>query len=89
LAALAWRETYDSLSRLESPNGDELGELATSAYMLGKEDEWMPLLERAFRSYSEAGENLHAARCAFWIGTNLALRGELQAGEVVIPPVRV
>jgi DNA-binding CsgD family transcriptional regulator len=77
LAALAWRETYDSLSRLESPNGDELGELATSAYMLGKEDEWMPLLERAFRSYSEAGENLHAARCAFWIGTNLALRGEL------------
>jgi DNA-binding CsgD family transcriptional regulator len=77
LAALAWRETYDSLSRLESPNGDELGELATSAYMLGKEDEWMPLLERAFRSHFEAGESLRAARAAFWIGTNLALRGEL------------
>ena len=74
---MAWRETYESLSRLESPSGEELELLGTSAYMLGDEDEWMQVLERAFHWWSERGESLRAARCAFWIGMNLALRGEM------------
>jgi hypothetical protein len=74
---LAWRETYDSLSQLESPSGDELEALATSAWMLGDEDEWMRILERAFHRWLEDGEQLRGARCAFWIGMNLAMRGEL------------
>jgi hypothetical protein len=74
---LGWRETYESLSELESPSGDELESLATSAYMLGDEDEWMQVFERAFHWWLEDGKQLRAARCAFWIGTNLALRGEL------------
>src|SRR5438552_3304172 len=45
--------------------------------MLGDEDEWMQVLERAFHWWSERGESLRAARCAFWIGMNLALRGEM------------
>ncbi len=48
-----------------------------SAYMLGHDDEWMRLLERACREYEESGELRPAARCAFWIGINLALRGEM------------
>src|SRR6185503_2238408 len=47
------------------------------AYMLGREGEWMEILGRAFRRHSDDGESLRAARAAFWIGTNLALRGEL------------
>jgi DNA-binding NarL/FixJ family response regulator len=77
LTRLVWQETYGTLSQLESPTGEELELLATSAYMLGREDEWMEILGRAFRRHSDDGESLRAARAAFWIGTNLALRGEL------------
>ena len=48
-----------------------------SAYMLGHDDEWMRILERACHEYQESGELRPAARCAFWIGINLALRGEM------------
>ncbi|MGH3132221.1 MAG: LuxR C-terminal-related transcriptional regulator [Gaiellaceae bacterium] len=51
--------------------------LATSAYMLGGDDEWLSLLERAHQLYVDAGETLRAIRCAFWIGMNLALRGKM------------
>jgi DNA-binding NarL/FixJ family response regulator len=45
--------------------------------MLGRDDEWMSGLERAHHLYEDRGELLSAVRCAFWIGMNLALRGEL------------
>jgi ATP/maltotriose-dependent transcriptional regulator MalT len=45
--------------------------------MLGLEDEWMEVLERACQGHAEAGRPRRAARCAFWIGVVLALRGEL------------
>jgi ATP/maltotriose-dependent transcriptional regulator MalT len=35
------------------------------------------LLERAHHGYLDAGEGLRAARAAFWIGMNLALRGQV------------
>ena len=78
--ALAWTEAHASLSRADAaaplpPDDVEL--LATAAYMLGRDDEWMALLERAHHAHLEAGDELRAVRCAFWIGTNLALRGEL------------
>ena len=54
--------------------------LATSAYMLGREDEWLKLMERACHPTPEAGEQRLAARCAFWIGMHLALRGQMGPG---------
>ena len=76
----AWKDAYRSLSRAEqaaqlAPEDLEL--LATSAYMLGREDEWLQLLERACQRHSDAGAVLPAARCAFWIGTQLAIRGDM------------
>src|SRR5438105_456211 len=76
----AWTDAHASLTRADeashlSPSDLEL--LATSAYMLGREDEWMQTLERAFQGYSSTGDVLRSVRCAFWIGTNLALRGEM------------
>ena len=79
-AARAWGDAYESLSRADQtvPLGAEDVELlATSAYMLGRDDEWMTLLERAHHIYVDAGEARRAAGCAGWIGTNLALRGEV------------
>jgi len=63
-------------------SGDPLGAddfemLATSAYMLGRDDDCLGGLERAYHVHFEAGEALGAVRCAFWVGINLALRGEM------------
>jgi DNA-binding CsgD family transcriptional regulator len=79
-AARAWGDAYESLSRADQavPLGaEDLELLATSAYMLGRDDEWMSVLERAHHVYVGAGEARRAASCAGWIGTNLALRGEV------------
>ena len=51
--------------------------LATSAYMLGRDDDNLSGLERAHHVYLGAGEALCAVRCAFWVGMHLAARGEM------------
>jgi len=79
-SAEAWSDAYESLSGAdrESPlAAEDLGLLATSAYMLGREAEYLGLLERGHRAHLDAGEPLAALRCAFWIGVTLASRGDL------------
>ncbi|MGZ8702687.1 MAG: helix-turn-helix transcriptional regulator, partial [Gaiellaceae bacterium] len=79
-ARSAWSEAYDLLGRAERAaplSGSDLVALAIAAHMLGHVDEFLPLLERAHHTYAEEGEALPAVRCAFWIGMNLALRGEM------------
>ena len=44
--------------------------------MLGREEEYLGILERAYRARLDAGEGLQALRCAFWIGVTLASGGE-------------
>ena len=76
----AWASAYEQFSRadqLARLAAEDLELLATSAYMLGREDEWMQVLERAYRRYVERAEGRRAVRCAFWIGIVLALRGEM------------
>ena len=76
----AWAAARESLSRADEqvPLGaDDLELLATAAYMLGDEKEWMRALERAYHGHEEAHAPRRAARCAFWIGMQLALRGEM------------
>jgi DNA-binding CsgD family transcriptional regulator len=55
----------------------ELELLATSAFMLGRDEEYAGALERAHHASLDAGEPLRAARNAFWLGVHFALRGEL------------
>jgi ATP/maltotriose-dependent transcriptional regulator MalT len=76
----AWIDAYTSLSHADqaAPLGaEDLELLATSAYMLGRVDDFLNLLERAHQSYLDADEALRAARCGFYIGVNLAIRGEM------------
>jgi DNA-binding NarL/FixJ family response regulator len=76
----AWSEAHDGLSaadRADPLAAGDLELLATSAYMLGRESEYLGLLERAHRAHLAAGQPLAALRCAFWIGVNLAGRGEV------------
>jgi DNA-binding CsgD family transcriptional regulator len=80
----AWREAHEALTVADrsAPLGPaDLELLATSAYMLGWEQEYMEVLERAYRAYLDTEEPLAAVRCAQWIAVKLAVRGELgQAG---------
>jgi DNA-binding CsgD family transcriptional regulator len=79
-ARRAWTDAYESLSNADRAaplERKDLELLATSAYMLGRDEEWGSVLERAHHAYLDAGEGLRAVRCAFWVGMNLARRGEL------------
>ncbi len=79
-ARRAWRDAYKSLSHADqtAPLGaEDLELLATSAFMLGRDDDCLSSLKRAHHAYLDAGEAMRAVRCAFWVGMNLALRGEM------------
>ena len=73
-------DAYTSLSdadRVTPLEAEDLELLATSAYMLGRDDDCVGRLERAYHLHLDSGEALRAVRCAFWVGVNLALRGEM------------
>jgi ATP/maltotriose-dependent transcriptional regulator MalT len=75
-----WAAAYESLARADEDEplaAEDLVRLAISAYMLGREDEQLQILERASQRHAEDGERRPAARCAFWIGMQLAMRGEM------------
>jgi DNA-binding CsgD family transcriptional regulator len=79
-ARRAWGDAYRELALVDQESELEPADLellATSAYLLGHEDEWMRGLERAHQLYVQAGEIPRALHCAFWIGTGLALRGDV------------
>ena len=76
----AWREAHDSLARADGQGslaGEDLELLATAAYMLGRDDDHLRVLERAHHAYLDSGESLPALRCAAWLSIFLAVRGEV------------
>jgi DNA-binding CsgD family transcriptional regulator len=75
----AWREAHESLASADNTRPlepEDLVLLATSAYMLGLEDEYVRALERAHYAYLDSGEVSEAARYTWWIGLSFLLRGE-------------
>jgi ATP/maltotriose-dependent transcriptional regulator MalT len=79
-ARRAWMDAYKSLSHADqaAPLGaEDLKLLATAAFMLGRDDDCLSNLKRAYHAYLDAGETMRAVRCAFWVGMNLVLRGEM------------
>jgi DNA-binding CsgD family transcriptional regulator/tetratricopeptide (TPR) repeat protein len=78
-AQRAWAGAYAALSEADAVaalGADDLELLARSAYLLGHDDECVAALERAVAAHLEAGDPGKAARQAFWIGHNVAMRGE-------------
>src|SRR5205807_728494 len=79
-AGRAWEHARVSLVRADSerPLGaDDLELLATAAYMVGLMDDFLDVLERAHHGHVPAGKPLRATRCAFFLGVNLAMRGDM------------
>ena len=78
----AWAEAFESFSsadQAEPLGAADLELLARSAYMLGRDDDYVGGLERAHHGHLDDGEGLRAVRCAFWIGHNMLFRGETAA----------
>jgi DNA-binding CsgD family transcriptional regulator len=76
-AGEAWWHAFESLSRADravSLQAPDLELLARSAYMLGRDDDYVAGLERAHGAHAAAGDTQQAVRCAFWIGHNLMFR---------------
>ena len=83
----SWRDAHESLSaadRAAPLEPADLELLATSAFMLGRDHEYVDTLERAHDAYLQRGELLRAFRCAFWCGMILMTRGEVGPGSAWI-----
>lgn len=77
----AWTDAYEHLrsaDRALALGAPDLELLARSAYMLGRDDEYVTGLRRAHDLHLHANAPL-AARCAFWIGHNMLFRGDRAA----------
>jgi DNA-binding CsgD family transcriptional regulator len=76
----AWAEAFQAFSRAddEAPLGaEDLELLALAAYLIGRDDDYLGTLERASSAHVNAGQCTRAARCAFWLGFRLLMRGEV------------
>lgn len=79
----AWADAYKSLSLADQAaplDVQDLERLAISAYLTGRDDDYLRALERAHHAHLDARECARAVRCAFWLGLRLILRGEPSAG---------
>lgn len=76
----AWNEAFLRLSEAEARDPlapADLELLARSAYLTGREAECERHLARAHSAFLERGDSERAANCSFWLGFELANRGEM------------
>jgi DNA-binding CsgD family transcriptional regulator len=74
-----WGEAYQALQRADEATpleADDLDRLATAACLSGREAEFLRLVERQYRVYDDSGDQVRAARCAFWLALTFLSRGE-------------
>ena len=75
-----WREAHAALAGTAREAAD-LELFAQTAYMLGRDDEYVSALERAHRAHLGAGTPTRAVRCAFWIGHSWLFRGQIAPAQ--------
>ncbi len=83
-ARAEWRDAHALLAEADADVAlapEDLELLARSAYMLGRDDEYVAALERAYRAYLAAGRLPAAVRCTWWIGHNHLFRGRPARAE--------
>ncbi len=80
----AWASAFQSLSRADAsaPLGaEDLELLAQSAYLIGRDEDFLKTLDRAHDGYRKSGKTTCAVRCAFWLGLSLLFMGETGRGN--------
>lgn len=78
-----WVEAFDllgSADRAAPLEPADLQLLADAAYLTGRDETGDDLTARAFGAWERRDEPARAARCAFWLGIHLQLRGEVARG---------
>lgn len=78
-----WAEAYEALAgahRDQSLEPAVLERFSVAAYLMGRADESVDALGGAHRQYLEQDDPVGAARCAFWLGFQLLMRGERARG---------
>jgi DNA-binding CsgD family transcriptional regulator len=77
-----WVRAYDALSDLDPTTlgADDFARLATAAFLLGRNNDCVLALQRAYQVNLKAGEPLAAVRCAFWLAMVLLSGGEAAVG---------
>lgn len=79
----AWTEAYEALSaavagkQAEILDAEDQERLAVAAYLVGRDDESAQAWEAAHQACLQPEDPDRAARCAFWLGLALMLRGEM------------
>ena len=76
-ARSSWAEAASALARAEPLDVEDVERLALARYMLGEEEAYLGLKERAHHEYLRVGDPRRAAAAALWIGLPLASRGEM------------
>ena len=76
-AKRSWAAAFDSLSAADPVrlSGRDLELLASSAFMLGRDDAYLDALEFAYRAHLRSENSARAALCTWWIGDYLRFRG--------------
>jgi DNA-binding NarL/FixJ family response regulator len=75
----AWERAFHALDRADRKQtlgAEDLESLARSAYMLGRDDEYVAALERAHQAYLDKSDVPRAVWCGFWIGHSFLFRGD-------------
>ncbi len=78
-----WSEAHVRLTTLDqrgSLTADDLRRLSILAYLLGRDDECIDLLVRAYHEHLNNGVDAEAARCACWLGYLLTDQGKAAGG---------
>jgi len=73
-----WLEAWEHLRAADRAAGlepDDLELMGRSAYLLGRDDDYVAALQRAHEAWLGAGEVTRAVRCAAWIGHSMLFRG--------------
>ena len=77
-----WVAAYGDLSHADGDamNADDFARLATAAYLLGRTNDCLQAMQRAYRGHLAAGDVLAASRSAFWLAMVLMTSGEPVVG---------
>ena len=77
-----WLAAYGGLSQVGSGDltADDFSRLAMAAYLVGRHNDCVQALQRAYQLHVDSGAVLSAVRAAFWLSMVLMTRGETAVG---------
>ena len=77
-----WVAAYGDLSHADADamNADDFARLATAAFLVGRTNDCLQAMQRAYQGHLAAGDVLAASRSAFWLALALVSSGEPVVG---------